>query len=42
MNVPYCFNQESAIKVCFGEISAKGRLPVNIPPHFKRGAGVRM
>jgi hypothetical protein len=36
------FSQESAIKVCFGEQHAKGRSPVNLPPWFKRGAGLRV
>lgn len=34
------YSQESAVKAWFGEIRATGRLPVNIPPHFKRGSGL--
>jgi beta-N-acetylhexosaminidase len=36
------FSQESAIRVIFGEIPAKGRSPVNIPPWFRRGQGLRV
>jgi beta-N-acetylhexosaminidase len=36
------FSQESAVKVCFGEIPARGRSPVNLGPWFKRGAGVKV
>jgi beta-N-acetylhexosaminidase len=36
------YSQESAIKVCFGEIPARGRSPVNLPPWFTRGSGERI
>ncbi len=36
------FSQESAARVWFGEIPARGRLPVSIPPYFRRGFGLRL
>jgi len=36
------FSQASAVRVIFGEIPAKGRSPVNIPPWFPRGAGLKI
>jgi len=36
------FSQASAIGVIFGEIPAKGRSPVTIPPWFPRGAGLKL
>jgi beta-glucosidase-like glycosyl hydrolase len=34
------FSQRAAVKVMFGEIPAVGRSPVDLPPAFKRGAGI--
>jgi len=33
------FSQEAAVRAIFGEIPARGRSPVNIPPWFRRGQG---
>jgi beta-glucosidase-like glycosyl hydrolase len=37
-----CFSQASAVAVIFGEIPAKGRTPVAIPPWFPRGSGLKL
>jgi beta-N-acetylhexosaminidase len=33
-------SQQAAVRALFGEIPIRGKLPVSIPPHYKRGAGI--